>query len=150
MFSTGDEFELEIDGYTEYYNCIGEYLYQGIEYLICENEFGIKKVLYYSSDYVGDEEDSLTHVDDEELEEEILDSFQENMYKSEEKSFSYWEEENDFDDDIDNFSEDVMDDLEIHDEDEMDFIQDYSYEDIDLDDFIDGLLEDEDFEEDEN
>ena len=50
MYTTGSEFDYEIDGNIEYFTCIGETVYSGIEYLICESEDGMKKVFFYEEE----------------------------------------------------------------------------------------------------
>ena len=51
MYTTGSEFDYEIDGNIEYFTCIGETVYSGIEYLICESEDGMKKVFFYEEEF---------------------------------------------------------------------------------------------------
>ena len=116
MYTTGSEFDYEIDGNIEYFTCIGETVYSGIEYLICESEDGMKKVFFY-------EEEELELVDDEE-EEEI----------------EYWED-NDFTSDYDGYTDENLDSDSVIEEDDMVFLGEENDEEID--DFLDELFEDE-------
>lgn len=43
MYIAGDEFEYETNEGIEYLTCISEYNLDGIDYIICENEDGVKK-----------------------------------------------------------------------------------------------------------
>ena len=81
MYTIGSEFDYEIDGNIEYFTCIGETIYAGIEYLVCESEDGMKKVFYY-------EEEDLELVDDEEEEEAIIDHYQEEAFNLKKKNLS--------------------------------------------------------------
>ncbi|WP_066901084.1 hypothetical protein [Streptobacillus notomytis] len=138
MYTIGDEFEYDVNESLEYFTCIGEFPYAGIEYLICENEYGIKKVFFY-------DDDDLILVEDEDEEENVLDSFQEESYKINEKEFN-WYEENDYNDFDPAFNDDNgLEDNYI--EDDMGLLNDYSDEDDeDIDTFLDDLFDDEKFE----
>ncbi len=133
MYTTGSEFDYEIDGNIEYFTCIGETIYSGIEYLICESEDGMKKVFFY-------EEEELELVDDEEEEESIIDHYQEEAFKLEEKEFEYWED-NDFTSDYDGYTDEGLDSDSVIEEDDMVFLGEENDEEID--DFLDELFEDE-------
>ena len=134
MYTIGSEFDYEIDGNIEYFTCIGETIYAGIEYLVCESEDGMKKVFYY-------EEEDLELVDDEEEEAAIIDHYQEEAFKLEEKEFEYWED-NDFTSDYDGYTDESLDNDSNLEEDDMVFLGDENDEEID--DFLDELFEDED------
>ncbi|CAM3389313.1 hypothetical protein [Pseudostreptobacillus hongkongensis] len=139
MYTIEDEFEYEIDGSIEYFTCIAEHTYLGVEYLICESEDGTRRVFYYDNDMT---DEKLNLIDDEEEEETILDNYQEELYKSEEKSFEYWED-NDYTSDYEGFDNDTdLDDEEHLGDDEMVFLDDYE-EDEELDEFLDDLFDDE-------
>ena len=47
MYSAGEEFEKIINGDEEYFTCLANITIDEKEYLICENESGIKKVFFY-------------------------------------------------------------------------------------------------------
>ena len=139
MYTIEDEFEYEIDGSIEYFTCIAEHNYLGVEYLICESEDGTRRVFYYDNDMT---DERLNLIDDEEEEETILDNYQEELYKSEEKSFEYCED-NDYTSDYEGFDNDTdLDDEEHLGDDEMVFLDDYE-EDEELDEFLDDLFDDE-------
>lgn len=133
MYIAGDEFEFEVNDVMEYFTCLGEYHYSGIDYLICENEDGVKRAFYYESD------DELILVEDEEEEEDIIDSYNEESYKMEEKNFEFWEE-NEYSG-FDGFNDDTLDDIV---EDDIKFLEDYDDADEEIDDFLDDLFSDED------
>ncbi|ACZ01501.1 hypothetical protein [Streptobacillus moniliformis] len=133
MYTIGDEFEFDVNDSLEYFICIGEFAYSGIEYLICENEYGIKKVFFY-------DDEELILVEDEDEEENVLDNFQEESYKNE-KEFT-WYEENDYNDFEPPFNdENVLEDNYI--EEDMELLNDYSDEE-DINTFLDDLFDDED------
>ncbi|WP_156299794.1 hypothetical protein [Streptobacillus canis] len=137
MYTIGDEFEFDVNDSIEYFTCVGEFPYAGVEYLICENEYGIKKVFFY-------EDDELILVEDEDEEESILDNYQEESYKMDEKGFE-WYEENEYSDFDSSFNDDngLVEDNFI--EDDMELLNDYSDEDDeDIDTFLDDLFDDED------
>lgn len=144
MYSIGDEFEFEINEINEYFTCLGEFSYAGGEYLICENEDGVKRVFSYD---LSDEE--LILIDDEEEEENILDHFQEETYKMEEKPFDFWEE-NDFSN-YESFQEedDNLEEEHISDDEDMEFLDSYS-DDESINEFVDDLFDDDFFDEEDN
>jgi len=49
MYSAGEEFEKIINGDEEYFTCLANITVDEKEYLICENESGIKKVFFYDT-----------------------------------------------------------------------------------------------------
>ena len=66
MYSAGEEFEKVINGDEEYFTCLANINVDEKEYLICENESGIKKVFFYDTN----EEDLILLEEDEEDDDE--------------------------------------------------------------------------------
>ena len=93
----------------------------------------MKKVFFY-------EEEELELLDDEEEEESIIDHYQEEAFKLEEKEFEYWED-NDFTSDYDGYTDDGLESDSVIEEDDMVFLGEENDEEID--DFLDELFEDE-------
>ena len=74
MYSAGEEFEKIINGDEEYFTCLANITIDEKEYLICENESGIKKE-FGEYDEVKDENqdfDGLEEMEDEEDSEDII------------------------------------------------------------------------------
>lgn len=133
MYIVGDEFEYEINGVTEYFTCLSEYHHNGVDYLICENEYGAKRVFYYELD------EEIFLLEDEEEEEYIIDSFNEEMFKNEEKGYEYWDE-NEFSN-YERFSEEGIEEDVL--EDDIEFLDDL-VDDEEIDEFLDDLFDEED------
>ena len=111
MYSAGEEFEKIINGDEEYFTCLANITIDEKEYLICENESGIKKVFFYD-----------TNERDKEY-----------MYWNEE--FGEYDEVKDENQDFDGLEE--MED----EEDSEDIIVDYDEDEEDLDEFLDEFLD---------
>lgn len=154
MYSTGDEFELKIDGNYENFVCLGTIKNKDCEFVICENDYGMKKVFIYNED---DEE--LKELNNSDFEDLLLESFERNALEEEPDYSEIYDEyedhkfsntndddEDEFDyiDDDDKFIEDL--DLDI---DEIDYIDDDESMFDNLDGFIDDLIEDEEDDEDD-
>ena len=86
MYSAGEEFEKTINDDLEYFTCLANITVDDREYLICENESGVKKVFFYDSN----EEDLILMEEDEE--DEVLEVWEEEYY-NEDKDYMYWNEE---------------------------------------------------------
>ena len=74
MYSVGEEFEKMIDDDMEYFTCLANITIKEKEYLVCENEAGVKRVFWYDTN----EEDLV--VLDEDEEDEILEIWEEDYY----------------------------------------------------------------------
>lgn len=140
MYSVGEEFEKMIDDDVEYFTCIANVNIGDKEYLICENETGVKRVFGY--DQI---EEELEILEDDETD-EVLEVWEEEYYGTD-KEYMYWNEEfGEYDnsknehenfDDLDDF--DSMDD-DIYDDDDFEDI-DEIYDEDELNDFLDDFLE---------
>ena len=86
MYSVGEEFEKVIDDEMEYFTCLANITVGDKEYLICENESGVKRVFYYD---VSEEE--LVTLDEDE-EDHILEIWDEDYYGTD-KDYMYWNED---------------------------------------------------------
>lgn len=151
MYSYDDEFTYTIDGETEYFTCIGNVKIKDTDYIIAESEYGQKRA------FKVDEDEEEIYLIDEDEEELVFDYFQrqeldedtdfgaiDDDYEYESK---YIEGNDDTDDEFENFvttdeggdfdfDSDVSYDDETH---------NGEYDDLDDDSFIDGLLDDEDY-----
>lgn len=143
MYSVGEEFEYQLEDGLEYYTCISIINYKNIEYLICENEYGVKKVFYYDIS-----EENIFPIDEDD-EDTILDVYENELYSDDKEDYEYWEQ--DFDEYAEHEREDDIDTGFIHNEEEIleefeddDFI--IEDEEDDLDDFLEDLFEDDDYE----
>lgn len=141
MYSVGEEFEKLIEDDLEYFTCIANFNVGDKEYLICENENGVKRVFNYDTI----EEDIILLEEDEA--DEILEVWEEEYYGTD-KDYMYWNEEfGEYDEitknDIESF-DDLSDDTEGFME-EMDglFDEDDSYDEDeeDLKDFLEEFFE---------
>lgn len=140
MYSVGEEFEKMIDDDVEYFTCIANVNIGDKEYLICENETGVKRVFGY--DQI---EEELEILEDDEAD-EVLEVWEEEYYGTD-KEYMYWNEEfGEYDnsknerenfDDLDDFNS--MDD-DIYDDDDFEDI-DEIYDEDELNDFLDDFLE---------
>jgi len=135
MYSVGEEFEKVIDDEMEYLTCLANITVGDKEYLICENESGVKRVFYYD---VSEEE--LVTLDEDE-EDHILEIWDEDYYGTD-KDYMYWNEDfGEYDKvkdetNLEDLSAEPFNDL---DDDIADFSSDEDEED--LDDFLNEFLE---------
>lgn len=135
MYSVGEEFERVIEDDVEYLTCIGTVNIGSKEYVICENENGIKRVFHYDS-----LEDELEYVEEDESD-EVLEIWEEDYYGSD-KEYMYWNDESG---EYDQVEKEVssLEDLDLVEE---EFEEDFNFDDDDddLDDFLDDFLDDSD------
>ena len=130
MYSVGEEFEKVIDDEMEYLTCLANITVGDKEYLICENESGVKRVFYYD---VSEEE--LVTLDEDE-EDHILEIWDEDYYGTD-KDYMYWNEDfGEYDKvkdetNLEDLSAEPFNDL---DDDSADFSSDEDEDD--LDDFL--------------
>lgn len=137
MYSIGEEFERVIEDAVEYLTCIGTVNIGSKEYIICENENGIKRVFHYDS-----LEDDLEYVEEDESD-EVLETWEEDYYGVE-KEYMYWNDESG---EYDQVEKEVsnLEDLDLVEEEFEDDDFDFADDDDDLDDFLDDFLDDDDF-----
>lgn len=137
MYSIGEEFERVIEDDVEYLTCIGTVNIGSKEYIICENENGIKRVFHYDS-----LEDELEYVEEDESD-EVLETWEEDYYGVE-KEYMYWNDESG---EYDQVEKEVsnLEDLDLVEEEFEDDDFDFDDDDDDLDDFLDDFLDDDDF-----
>ncbi len=137
MYSIGEEFERVIEDDVEYLTCIGTVNIGSKEYIICENENGIKRVFHYDS-----LEDDLEYVEEDESD-EVLETWEEDYYGVE-KEYMYWNDESG---EYDQVEKEVsnLEDLDLVEEEFEDDDFDFADDDDDLDDFLDDFLDDDDF-----
>lgn len=142
MYSIGYEFERLIEDEIEYLTCISNINVDEKEYIICENENGEKRVFYYDS-----LTDELEDIDEDESE-EILTSWENDIY-NEGDEYGFWiedyaeydenkakEERLDYDnDDIYSSDSHFIDDTN-----ELDSFDTF-LDESDIDDFIEDLLD---------
>lgn len=144
MYSYGEEFVYNIEGNLEYFTALGTVKLRETEYIVAENEYGLKKAFKVDED---EEEIILLPEDEEEV---ILDIFYKQMYDDEpdfgeidddyEYEVRYIEgRNNDDDDDFDEFIDDTVV------EKDFDYDEEFDGDEDDLDDFINDLLDDEEF-----
>ena len=135
MYSAGEEFEKIINGDEEYFTCLANITVDEKEYLICENESGIKKVFFYDTN-----EEELVLLEEDE-EDEILEVWEEEYYDRD-KDYMYWNEEfgeyDEVKDEKQNF--DGLEEME-DEEDSDDTIMIYDEDEEDIDEFLDEFLE---------
>ena len=132
MYSVGEEFEKVIEDDVEYLTCIGTVNIGSKEYIICENENGIRRVFHYDS-----LEDDLEYVEEDESD-EVLETWEEDYYGVE-KDYMYWNDESGEYDQV----EKEVSDLEDLDLVEEEFEEDFDFADDD-DDFLNDFLDDND------
>lgn len=135
MYSIGEEFERVIEDDVEYLTCIGTVNIGSKEYIICENENGIKRVFHYDS-----LEDDLEYVEEDESD-EVLETWEEDYYGVE-KDYMYWNDESGEYDQVEKEVSDLEDLDLVEEEFEEDF--DFADDDDDLDDFLNDFLDDND------
>lgn len=113
MYLPGEEFEYLVDGVSEDFSCIDNIVYDEKDYIIAENEYGIKKVFLYDTI-----EEEIVLVDEDE-EETVLDAYENDEYEKANSDDEYqiwdgsYDEFEDFDTDIEN--EDIEDTFIIED-----------------------------------
>lgn len=135
MYSYGDDFTYEIDGDLEYYTCLTTLTINENEYIVAENEMGVKKVFL-----IEDEDEEIISAVDEEDEETILDIYDRqemldgDFYTTDDDDFNKYEDLNDENDEFDEY---------ISDED-IDFIDDKDIDNLELDDLFDEIFKEED------
>ena len=135
MYSAGEEFEKVINGDEEYFICLANITVDEKEYLICENESGIKKVFFYDTN----EEELMLLEEDEE--DEILEVWEEEYYDGD-KDYMYWNEEFGEYDEVKDENQDFDGLEEIEDEEDSDdTIMIYDEDEEDIDEFLDEFLE---------
>ena len=140
MYSAGEEFEKTINDDLEYFTCLANITVDDREYLICENESGVKKVFFYDSN----EEDLILMEEDEE--DEVLEVWEEEYY-NEDKDYMYWNEEFGEYDKIKDENESFSGLEEIEDGESEDILADFEddlgglEEEEDLDEFLNSLLD---------
>ena len=135
MYSVGEEFENVIEDDVEYLTCIGTVNIGSKEYIICENENGIRRVFHYDS-----LEDDLEYVEEDESD-EVLETWEEDYYGVE-KDYMYWNDESGEYDQVEKEVSDLEDLDLVEEEFEEDF--DFADDDDDLDDFLNDFLDDND------
>lgn len=140
MYSAGEEFEKTINDDLEYFTCLANITVDDREYLICENESGVKKVFFYDSN----EEDLILMEEDEE--DEVLEVWEEEYY-NEDKDYMYWNEEFGEYDKIKDENESFSGLEEIEDGESEDILADFEddlgglEEEEDLDEFLNSFLD---------
>ncbi|RRD38761.1 hypothetical protein EII29_10050 [Leptotrichia sp. OH3620_COT-345] len=135
MYSVGEEFEKMMDDDIEYFTCLANISVKEKEYLICENEAGVKRVFWYDTN----EEDLVLLEEDEE--DEILEVWEEDYYGTD-KDYMYWNE--DFGEYDKVVKEDDgfpgLEDVDIDDIEDIDSMEEFSEDEEDLDEFLDDFL----------
>ena len=136
MYSAGEEFEKVINGDEEYFTCLANITVDEKEYLICENESGIKKVFFYDTN----EEDLILLEEDEE--DEVLEIWEEEYYDRD-KDYMYWNEDFGEYDKVGKEDEEFsgLDNVDMDEIDDMEEINDYNEDEEDIDEFLDNFLE---------
>ncbi len=136
MYSVGEEFEKAIEDDVEYLTCIGTVNIGSKEYIICENENGVKRVFHYDS-----LEDELEYLEEDESD-EVLEVWEEDYYGAE-KEYMYWNDESG---EYDQVEKEVssLEDLDLVEEEFEDDGFEFEDEDDDLDDFLNDFLDDSD------
>lgn len=139
MYSFGEEFTYSVDDNLEYFTCLNTIEYDDKEYIIAENEYGIKKV------FECDEDEEEIYMVDEDEEETILDIYERHVFENDQPNINYGLDEDD--DDIDNYDSDNDGLSVIIDEDDQNYETEKLHDDErvfeDMDDFIDDFFEDE-------
>ena len=136
MYSVGEEFEKMIDDDMEYFTCLANITIKEKEYLVCENEAGVKRVFWYDTN----EEDLV--VLDEDEEDEILEIWEEDYYGTD-KDYMYWNEDFGEYDKVRKEDEEFsgLDNVDMDEIDDMEEINDYNEDEEDIDEFLDNFLE---------
>ena len=132
MYSFGEEFTYTVDDNLEYFTCLHSIEYDDKEYIIAENEYGIKKV------FEVDEDEEELYMINEDEEDTILDIYERHQFENEHPDIEYG-----FDNEEDEYVETssteglnvIMDDEEDKEDEKM-----FS----DMDDFLDDFFYDED------
>lgn len=137
MYSVGEEFEKLIEDDLEYFTCIANFNIGDKEYLICENENGVKRVFNYDT-----LEEELVLLEEDEAD-EVLEVWEEDYYGTD-KDYMYWNEEfGEYDEITPNEKEGYLEEIDdlSDDYDEYDEYDDYDEDEEDLNDFLDEFLE---------
>lgn len=140
MYSVGEEFEKLIEEDLEYFTCIANFNIGEKEYLICENENGVKRVFFYDTI-----EEDIELLEEDEAD-EVLEVWEEEYYGTD-KDYMYWNEEfGEYDEvttkEIDSF-EDITDETDgfVSDDEILELDDEEEFDDEDLDDFLDEFLD---------
>lgn len=131
MYSVGESFCYEINDEEVELNIIGDVIIRGNEYIIAEDEDNNKFVFIYD-----DNEEDLIYIDDTEVAEELINSWQSEYYGTIDE-VGLWEEE--YEDEDEEELESSGDEYYMEDD---DFLE----RDEDFDSYIDDLMDkDEDY-----
>lgn len=140
MYSYGDEFTFTIDDDLEYFTTIGTIKIKENEYVIAENEYGLKKV------FLVDEDEEELYLADEEDEEMVLEAYDKDLDEDSPTDYSDIDDEyeyeakfiskSDAEDELDGF---IEEDLDVSHSDDFD---DEEFE-IDIDDYLNDLFDEE-------
>lgn len=136
MYSVGEEFEKLIEDDMEYFTCMANVNVGDKEYLICENENGVKRVFSYDSI-----EEEIYLLDEDESD-EILEVWEDEYYGSD-KNYMYWNEEFGEYDEVKNEQEnfDTLDSVDDFDDiEDLDLSDEYE-DDEELDEFLEDFLD---------
>ena len=136
MYSVGEEFEKLIDDDIEYFTCLANITVKEKEYLICENEAGVKRVFWYDTN----EEDLVILAEDEE--DEVLEIWEEEYYGTD-KDYMYWNEDFGEYDKVVKEDEDLsdLDDVGIDKMNDLEEIGSFEEDEEDIDEFLDNFLD---------
>lgn len=141
MYSFGEEFTYTVDDSLEYFTCLHSIEYDDKEYIITENEYGIKKV------FEVDEDEEELYMIDEDEEDTILDIYERHQFENEHPDIEYGfdNEEDEYVESNDTDGLSVIMDEDEEDEEEKMSEQNYENDEIfsDMDDFLDDFFEDE-------
>lgn len=133
MYSVGESFCYEINDEEVELNIIGDVIIRGNEYIIAEDEDNNKFVFVYD-----DDEEDLIYIDDTEVAEELINSWQSEYYGTIDE-VGLWEEEYEDEDEDEEELESSGDEYYMEDD---DFLE----RDEDFDSYIDDLMDkDEDY-----
>lgn len=133
MYSVGESFCYEINDEEVELNIIGDVIIRGNEYIIAEDEDNNKFVFIYD-----DNEEDLIYIDDTEVAEELINSWQSEYYGTIDE-VGLWEEEYEDEDEDEEELESSGDEYYMEDD---DFLE----RDEDFDSYIDDLMDkDEDY-----
>lgn len=137
MYSVGEEFERLVEDDVEYLTCIANVNIGDREYLICENENGIKRVFFYDS-----EDDDIELLDEDESD-HIIEIWEDDYYGTD-KEYMYWNDESGEYDEVEK-EEETFEEMDYDDYDSEDkYSSIVEYDEEELDDFLDDFLDDED------
>ena len=136
MYSVGEEFEKLIDDDIEYFTCLANITVKEKEYLICEDEAGVKRVFWDDTN-----EEDLVILDEDE-EDEVLEIWEEEYYGTD-KDYMYWNEDFGEYDKVVKEDEDLsdLDDVGIDEMDDLEEIGSFEEDEEDIDEFLDNFLD---------